>query len=156
VWAVDPDQPVTAVQTLRAHIEQSLGGPRVISRALTMMGAVALLLSAIGMYGLLAHDVSQRRREIGIRMALGAAPARVVGGVTLRGLSITGIGMLLGVPLAWAMTRAIAAMLEGLGPIDLRSISLVALLLAAVASVASCLPAVRAARIRPARVLQSD
>jgi hypothetical protein len=100
VRAVDPDQPVTAVQTLRAHIEQSLGGPRVISRALTMMGAVALLLSAIGMYGLIAHDVSQRRREIGIRMALGAAPARVIGAITARGLSITALGMLLGAPLA--------------------------------------------------------
>ena len=156
VWAVDPDQPVTAVQTLRAHIEQSLGGPRVISRALTLMGAVALLLSAIGMYGLIAHDVSQRRREIGIRMALGAAPARVIGAVTLRGLSITGLGMILGVPLAWAMTRALASVLQEVAPIEVRSIALLALLLVVVASVASCLPAVRAARIRPARVLQSD
>ena len=121
-----------------------------------MMGAVALLLSAIGMYGLIAHDVSQRRREIGIRMALGAAPARVIGAVTLRGLSITGLGMILGVPLAWAMTRAIASLFQELAPIELRSIALLALLLVVVASVASCLPAVRAARIRPARVLHSD
>ena len=123
---------------------------------LTMMGAVALLLSAIGMYGLIAHDVSQRRREIGIRMALGAAPARVIGAVTLRGLSITGLGMILGGPLAWAMTRAIASLLQEVAPIELRSIAVLALLLVVVASVASCLPAVRAARIRPARVLQSD
>ena len=64
--------------------------------------------------------------------------------------------MLLGAPLAWAIKRAIASVFEELGPIDLRSIALLALLLAAVGSVASCLPAVRAARIRPARVLQSD
>ena len=156
VWAVDPDQPVTAVQTLRAHVEQSLGGPRVISWALTMMGAVALVLSAIGMYGLIAHDVSQRRREIGIRMALGAAPARVIGGVALRGLLITGLGMILGGPMAWAMTRAIASLLQEVAPVQLRSIAVLALLLVMVASVASCVPAVRAARIRPARVLQSD
>ncbi len=81
-----------------------------------MMGAVALLLSAIGMYGLIAHDVSQRRREIGIRMALGAAPARVIGAITLRGLSITALGMIVGAPLAWAMTRAIASLLEESGP----------------------------------------
>jgi predicted permease len=156
VWAVDPDQPVDLVQTLRHHIETELGGPLVISQALTVMGAVALLLSAIGMYGLISHDVGQRRREIGIQMALGAAPARVIRAVTLRGLSITGLGMALGVPLAWAMKRAIASAFQGLAPIELGSIALLVLLLGAVALVASYIPALRAARIRPARVLQSE
>jgi predicted permease len=156
VWKVDPDQPVDRVVTLRDHIETELSGPVVISRALTMMGGVALLLSAIGMYGLISHDVAQRRREIGIRMALGAAPARVIGGVTLRGLTITGLGMALGLPAAWAMTRAIAATFQGLAPIELGSIALLVALLGAVALVASYVPALRAARIRPARVLQSE
>ena len=156
VWAVDPDQPIARVQTLEHHIETSLSGPIVLSRALTIMGVVALVLSAIGMYGLIAHDVSQRRREIGIKMALGAAPSRVVGSVVLRGLAITGLGMALGGPLAWAMERAIAAVFEGLAPLDLRSIGFLVLLLALVALVASSLPALYAARIRPARVLQVD
>jgi putative ABC transport system permease protein len=156
VWAVDPDQPVDLVQTLRHHIESTLSGPRVISQALRTMGAVALLLSAIGMYGLIAHDVGQRRREIGIRMALGAAPLRVIGAVTLRGLGIAGLGMTLGVPAAWAMKRAIAAAFQGLVQLELRSIALVVVLLGLVALVASYVPAVRAARIRPARVLQSE
>jgi ABC-type antimicrobial peptide transport system permease subunit len=120
------------------------------------MGGVALLLSAIGTYGLIAHDVSQRRREIGIRMALGAAPLRVIASVTRRGLTIAGLGMLLGLPLAWAMARAVAAALQGLAPVDPGSIALIVVLLAAVAAVASCLPAVRAARVRPARVLQNE
>jgi predicted permease len=156
VWSVDRDQPVTSVETLRHHIEESLSGPRVIARALTIMGAVALLLSAIGIYGLISHDVSQRRREFGIRMALGAPPGRVVGSVTLRGLAVTGIGMLVGIPAAWAMERMIASTFQGLAPINLGSIGLLVLLLIAVALVASSTPAWVAGRIRPARALQLE
>ena len=154
VWRVDPDQPIARVQTLRGHIESELGGPLVISQALMLIGGAALLLSAIGTYGLIAHDVAQRRREIGIRMALGAAPGRVIASVTRRGLAIAGLGMLLGLPLAWAMARAVAAALHGLAPVDLGSIAIIVVLLAAVAAVASSLPALRAARIRPGRLLQ--
>jgi ABC-type antimicrobial peptide transport system permease subunit len=81
---------------------------------------------------------------------------RVIGAVTLRGLGIAGLGMTLGVPAAWAMKRAIAAAFQGLVQLELRSIALVVVLLGLVALVASYVPAVRAARIRPARVLQSE
>lgn len=71
VWAIDPDLPVSAIQTLTQHIETSLAGPRVISMVLATFGTVALLLSAIGVYGVMAHSVSQRTREIGIQWRSG-------------------------------------------------------------------------------------
>jgi ABC-type antimicrobial peptide transport system permease subunit len=156
VWRVDPDQPIADVQSLRGSIDVSLAGPRVLASGMTLLGAVALVLSAIGMYGLIAHDVGQRRREIGIRMALGAAPPRVLASITLRGLGVAAIGMAIGVPAAWGMARAIAAALPFIAPIDLGSIAALIALLAAVAVVASGLPALSASRIRPARVLQIE
>lgn len=156
VWAVDPDQPVSRVQTLRHHIETDLAGPIMIANVLTIMGTLALILSAIGMYGLIAYDVSQRRREIGIRMALGAAPRSVVGRVTLQGVGIAGVGILLGLPLAWAMVRAIEAALQGIVPVSFTTVLVVMAVLATVAFVASGLPALRASRIRPAQVLQVE
>jgi putative ABC transport system permease protein len=156
VWRVDPDQPVVGVQTLRASIDTSLAGPRVLAVALTLLGTVALVLSAIGMYGLIAHDVGQRRRELGIRMALGAAPGRVVAAVTLRGLAIAGVGVVIGLPAAWAMSRIIGAALPGLAAVRLGSLAILIAVLAAVALIASTVPALSAARIRPARVLQIE
>ena len=156
VWQVDPDQPVVGLQSLRTAIDISLAGPRIFGTVLTMMGAVALALSAIGMYGLIAHDVSQRRRELGIRMALGAAPGRVVTAITLRGLAIAGVGIAIGLPAAWGMGQVIAAALPGIASIHLGSVGTLILVLAAVALAASSLPAVKASRIRPARVLQEE
>ena len=103
VWAVDPNQPVAAVETLRQAIDTSLAGPRVLAIVLTMMGAAAVILSAIGMHGMIAHDVGQRRREMGIRLALGAAPRQVVAAITLRGVGIAGVGIVVGLPVAWAL-----------------------------------------------------
>ena len=156
VWAVDPDQPVSLAQTLRHHIETELSGPRVIGQSLTVIGAAALLLSAIGMFGLISYDVGQRRREIGIRMAMGAAPAQVVRGVALQGMTITGLGLLVGVPLAWGMIRAIGATFQELAPVHWATLAGLVGLLVAVSAVASYLPARRASRIHPSRVLQMD
>jgi putative ABC transport system permease protein len=155
VWAVDPDQAVSPPTSLRSHIETELGGPLIVSRVLTMIGLLALALSAIGINGLIAHDVSLRRREIGIRLALGAAPSQVVGKVTLGGMAVAGIGLLLGLPAAWAMSRAISAALEGAATMSILQLLLIMGLLEAVALIASYVPARRAAGIRPGSVLQA-
>ena len=101
VWRVDPDLPVDSVQSLWGHIEVQLSGPKVISQTLTIFGLLALVLSAIGTYGVIAHHASQRRREIGIRMALGARRSQVVAWITLRGLTLAGLGFAVGLPLAF-------------------------------------------------------
>ena len=123
---------------------------------LEIAGAAAVILSAIGMHGMIAHDVAQRRREMGIRMALGAAPRQVVAAITLRGVAIAGVGIAVGLPAAWALGRVIAAALPGLASMQLGWIAILAVLLSAIAAISSSLPALNAARIRPARVLQTD
>jgi ABC-type antimicrobial peptide transport system permease subunit len=156
VWAVDPDQPVVSVQTLRQAIDTSLAGPRVIAIVLTMMGAAAVILSAIGMHGMIAHDVAQRRREMGIRLALGAAPRQVVAAIVRRGVGIAGVGIAIGLPVAWALGRVIDAALPGVATMRFGWIAILIALLGAIAALSSGLPAINASRIRPARVLQTD
>jgi predicted permease len=156
VWAVDPEQPVSRVQTLRQSIETSLSGPVAIANILRTMGALAVILSAIGMYGLIAYDVARRRREIGIHMALGAAPRKVIARVTRQGVAITAVGLAIGMPLAWGMLRAIESALQGIVPVDFSSVLVICAILVGVACVASWLPALKASRIRPAAVLQLE
>ena len=156
IWKVDPAQPVTAIQTLDEHIATQLSGPRIISFVLALFGAAALMLSAIGIYGVMAHSVAQRTREIGIRMALGAAGKDVVKLVTRQGMSLAAIGLGVGAPLAYAMVRAIQTMFLANGLIDPKPIVGVTVTLAAVAFTATFLPALRASRVQPTRALQTE
>jgi ABC-type antimicrobial peptide transport system permease subunit len=155
VWAVNPDQPVAQLRTLDAHVAESLAGPRSIALFLSVMAGVALLLAAIGIYGVLAHAVAQQQREIGIRMALGAGRASVVRMVTRSGLTLAGIGMALGLPLAWLMARAVASALDIFGAAaGLSQAAGVAGALALVALVSTWLPARRASGVHPAVALR--
>jgi putative ABC transport system permease protein len=154
---VDPDQPVAELRTLDEHIRASLAGPRMIGLFVSALGVLAMVLAAIGIYGVMAHNVMQARREIGIRMAIGARPGRVVGMFTRYGLVLTGIGLLAGVPLAFLVQRGVVSSLN-LFEVQLSSAYALggAALLAGVAGLASWLPALRAARVQPASSLHNE
>lgn len=154
---VDPDQPVTLLRTLDDHMRESLAGPRAIGIFVLGLGSLAMILAAIGIYGVMAHNVVQARREIGIRMAIGAQPGRVVGMITRNGLTMTGIGLLAGVPLAFLVYRGVVSSLN-LFEVELSSSYALyaAGMLALVATLASWLPARRAARVPPVSALQVE
>jgi putative ABC transport system permease protein len=155
VWAVNPDPPVALLRTLDAHVAESLAGPRAISVFLLGMGAITLLLAAMGIYGVMARSVTQQQREIGIRMALGAERASVVGMVTRSGLGLAGIGMLLGLPLAYVMYRGVASALNLFeNPTGLTYAAWVTFVLALVAVASTWLPARRASRVEPVAALR--
>lgn len=154
VWSVDPDQPVADVQTLEAFIASSLAGPRSITLFLMAMGAIALALATMGIYGVMAHAVTQRQREIGIRMALGADRGSVVGMVARSGLTLVVAGILVGLPIAWLMFRGVSTGLN-LFDGDVRygySLAL-GLALVTVAVLATLLPARRASGVAPVSAL---
>jgi predicted permease len=155
VWGVNPDQPVAQLRTLDDFVAESLAGPRAISLFLTAMGLIALLLAAMGIYGVMAHAVAQQQREIGIRMALGAGRGRVVRMVTRSGLSLAGFGMLLGVPLSYVMYRAVVSALNLFeAPLGIGFALWVTAALAGVAMVSTWLPARRASGVHPAAALR--
>jgi putative ABC transport system permease protein len=155
--AVDPDQPMANLRTLEDHIQEELAAPWLLLTFVTVLGFLAVGLSALGLYGVMAFTVVQERREIGIRMAMGARGARVVGMVARRGLALTGVGLLLGTPLAFVLHRAVLATLD-LFQLELAltfTLGAVAVLVAS-AALASYLPARKAATVQPARVLASE
>ena len=154
---VDPDQPIAQLRTLNDHIRESVAGPRVLGIFVLSLGALAMVLAAIGIYGVMAHTVIQARREIGIRMAVGARESQVVGMVTRNGLLLTGIGLVLGLPLAWLVYLGVVSSLN-LFAIDLSAnyAAGAAAMLGAVALFASWLPARRAARVQPSHALQNE
>ena len=158
VASVDPSLPVGGLKTMETHVDQQLAGPRMIGYFAGGVGLVALILAALGIYGVMAHSVVQRTREIGIRMAMGAERGKVIGMVAKGGLRLVAVGMVVGLPLAWAMSRmtvaAIGEITEIL-PIWQVAVS-VGGMLAAVACIACVVPAVRASTIRPARALARD
>jgi ABC-type antimicrobial peptide transport system permease subunit len=156
VWAVDPGQPVSRVQSLTEHIAEELSGPNVISIVLTTFGAAALLLAAIGIYGVMAHGVAQKTREIGIRMALGAGGTDVVGLVTRQGMRLALFGLLLGAPLAFLLIRLVGSTFVTTSGASPQLVLGVVGVLVAVAFGATYLPARRASRIQPVRALSAE
>jgi putative ABC transport system permease protein len=154
--SVDPDLPVQSIATMDNLLATTTAEPRFQARLLTAFSMLALLLAAIGIYGVLAYSVAERTREIGIRMALGAARADVIGMVFWRTLALAGAGIVLGSAGAIAATRVLAKLLFQVTPTDAPTFIAVAGLLGAVALLAALLPAWRATRVDPVTALRYE
>jgi ABC-type antimicrobial peptide transport system permease subunit len=148
--------PVYGVRPLETAISASYFGQRIGGSFLGFFGAVALALAAIGLYGLLAYMVTQRSREVGIRMALGASRAGVLRLILMQGLRVSGIGLAIGLAIAFGVTRLMRALLLDVSPMDVPTILGASVLLAPVAALASFLPAYRATRIDPVLAIRHE
>jgi len=147
--AIDPELPLYDVQTMAERVEESLEQRRTPMVLAVAFGVVALLLSAVGIYGVLAYQVAQRTREIGVRIALGSSRRDVFALILREGLVIVGIGLAVGVAGVVALRRVLEAQLYGVGALDPTVLVLVLLMLGVVALVACLVPAGRATRIDP-------
>lgn len=156
VRQLDPELPVDDATEFSTAVARSLGGPRLRARLLSGFAAAALLLAAIGVYGLLSYSVARRRREIGIRLALGAAPAHVVRQMMAEGMRLALIGIVIGVPAALALSRLIASQLFGVAFGDPLTLVVVCVILLAVAMLACWLPARRVLAIDPVTALRAE
>jgi putative ABC transport system permease protein len=144
------------VQTLQTEVTDSIGIIRIMGLLMGVFGAVALALSALGVYGVLSENVAQRTREIGIRVALGASPHAVRKLVLGQALKLTGIGLLIAVPAALAIDRAMATLVFGIVSMDFSVIAAFTAVLVLVALAAGCFPARRAMRVDPMVALRYE
>jgi putative ABC transport system permease protein len=156
VTLIDPNQPVGEVRPMREFVAEDLTQPRFTMLLFGSFAAAALLLAAIGLYGVMAFGVTQRTREIGVRVALGAQPADVLRLVMQRGMLLTGTGLAIGFVAALALGRVVAGLLYGITPTDPGTLLTVALVLAGVAMVATYLPARRAMQLDPTVALRAE
>ena len=156
VGAIDPNQPVAEIRSMRDLIAADLAERRFAMLLLASFAAAALLLAAIGLYGVMAFGVSQRTREIGIRVALGAEPGRVVRLVLQRGMLLTGIGLAIGTAAALALGRVMTGLVYGIAPNDPLTLLSVVCVLSAVAMLATYIPARRAASVDPIVALRAE
>jgi putative ABC transport system permease protein len=153
---IDADQPVSNLYSLRKVISNYTLGIAFVAWMMGVLGVIALLMTAVGLYGVLAYLVSERTREIGIRMALGATRSSVLGMVLRRGLSVTAAGFAIGLIAAVAVARVLASLLFGVSAGDLGAFAAVTLLLAGAAALACYIPARRAASVDPVVALRYE
>jgi len=153
---VDANQPLFKVASMQELLSASTAEPRFYSRVLVTFSVIALVLATLGIYGVIAYTVSQRTREIGIRVALGAKPANILGGVMTRSAVLVALGLVLGIAGALATTRVLRSFLFEVTPTDAATFAVLSALLAAVALAASYIPARRAMRIDPMVALRYE
>jgi predicted permease len=156
IWAVDPQQPITDVKTMEQIVQTSLGSSRFLMVLMGSLAALALLLAAVGIYGVLSYLVSQRSREIGVRMALGASAWNVLKMVVGQGMLSVAIGLAAGVGLALLAARILRSQLVGVSAYDPVTFILASLVLSLVALIASSIPARRASLLDPVLALRRD
>ncbi len=156
VAAFDPSLPVSNIRTLDRHLGLSLLPARLAGGALGVFGVLGLVLACVGIYGVMSYTVAQRTREIGIRMAVGAANRQVIGLIMRQGLSLVGIGAGIGLALSFVATQLIRTMLYGRNPIDPLTFLGVPAILTGVAALAILVPARRAAAVDPIRAIRTD
>jgi len=156
VWSVDPNLPLADVHTLDYLYRKSMARTSFTLVMLALAGGMALLLGVVGLYGVIAYSVSQRRREIGIRMALGAQPQELAGMFVTHALVLTGLGVACGLAAAPVLTRLMSSLLFGVRSVDPVTYGAVSLGLIATAALASYLPARRAAEVNPVESLRAE
>ena len=156
VQALEPTMPLTNVETVSELISQSLWPPRMAAWLLAIFGGLALVLAAVGIYGVMSYSVGQRTHEFGIRMALGARPRDVLGLVLRQGMRLVAAGVVAGIALAFLVTRFVGTLLVGVSATDPAVFAGIALLLASVAVLAGYVPARRATRVDPMIALRYE
>ena len=156
VWSVDRDQPVWRVRTIQFLISRDLEDEKLLMTLMTAFGVLAVILTALGTYGVLSNIVTQRRQEIGIRMALGADRVVVRNMVLRQGMKLACIGTVIGALGAAAASRIIASQLYGVGTLDAAAYSAAWMVLLGIAFLASYLPARRATRVDPSVALRYE
>jgi putative ABC transport system permease protein len=156
VGAVDPDQPIASLSPLDQLVDERAAGFAFIARSLGVVALIALVLSIVGIYSLMAYLTTQRTQEIGVRMALGAGRWQVIRAITTRAVGITAVGLVVGAALAFGAGRVMQNILFGLVTTNLLQLAAIVAMLAAAALVAAYLPARRAARIDPMAALRES
>src|SRR5688572_9838489 len=156
VWSIDPDQPLSNVNTLEKVVDESIAQRRLNMMLMGLFGGLAMLLSAVGIYGLLSHAVTQRTQELGIRMALGAQMTDVLKLVLRQGMMLAIVGELIGLAGAFALTRLMRSLLFGVTPNDALTFVAVIGVLTTVALLACYIPARRATKVNPLIALKYE
>ena len=156
VQAIDPDQPIAAVRPMTEWVETSVAAPRYRTTLLALFAALAMVLAATGIYGVMSYSVAQRTHEIGVRMALGARRSDVLKLVVRQGMLLTLIGVVVGLLGAFALTRVMSSLLFGVTTKDPITFAVVAGLLIAVAFIACFVPARRATKVDPLVALRYE
>ncbi|HTP87206.1 MAG TPA: ABC transporter permease [Bryobacteraceae bacterium] len=156
IYEADPEQPISYIETMNYILEERTASRALQARILGAFAALAFLLAAVGIHGLLAFTVSQRANEIGVRVALGATPAGIGRMILRQGTLLALAGIVPGLVLAFAVGRALESLLAGVKPGDPATFSAVALLCAVMTTAGSLIPALRAARTDPAVTLRAD
>jgi predicted permease len=156
VYALDPGMAIYNEETMEEHIRSAYFLPRVAATLFGVFGAIGLVLAAVGLYGVMSYAVSRRRREIGIRMAMGARTGAVEGLIVRQGMTLAAIAVALGWPAAWMVSKLAASFLYGINPHDALTFATVPVLLIAVALLACWIPARRAAQINPTEALRAE
>ncbi len=156
VQSVDPDQPMARVRSLDEMVEASMGQRRLSMLLLGVFAGLALLLASVGIYGVMSYSVTQRTREMGVRIAVGAARGNVLALVLRQGMTLTFVGVAIGLAGAFGLTRFMASQLYGIRATDPPTFIAVALLLTSVAALATLIPAWRATRVDPVEALRQE
>ncbi len=156
IWSVDAEQPIYQLSTMDQILARAVFLPRLSTALLAAFALAALLLAALGIYGVLSYSVTQRTREIALRMALGSSGGSTVGLVVQNSLLLIAIGAFAGLVAAVLLARSMAGVLYGIGPFDLPAFSLAALVLVVAGLAAAVLPAVRATRVDPMVALREQ
>ena len=156
VWSIDPNQPLANINTLEQIVSDSIAQPRLNMLLMMLFGSLALLLSAVGIYGLLSYAVTQRTQELGIRMALGANVSDVLKLVLRQGMLLALIGEAIGLAAAFALTRLMRGLLFGVTPTDTTIFAGVVVVLTLTALLACWVPARRATKVDPLVALRYE
>ena len=154
--SLDDNLPLFDIRSLDDRIAMSRLDVTSFGILFTMFAAVALVLAAVGLYAVVAHSVSQRTREIGVRIAVGATPREVLGLVFAEGMGRIGVGLVVGLPLAFSVSRVLRAALVGVSPGDPITLIGVIVVLIFVGALGSVIPARRASRVDPVVALRTD